>query len=378
MHLGLPSLINSDSDMAAVRAILNEYAPSHEFATQVKVQLVVASFTNILSNNSNDEIDSSLVRMLDSELDALKSTCADGWTDLAELGVLAAKLHFYALVITRVRPGATSRDILLKLGLGVSLRIAHLMNARLHDSAAETHGLALRQRQRTHPKNYFRGLAFATIFLLRYFSLNSTAHADEQQAAANHVMMAHGIFQTCTASPHDEFGRAAVLFETLGRQAPVSADAAKLRLTDRMGVSILLDAVSTASEVRGRPVEIAEGETLKGSTVSSVAAAAAAAAAAASASASTTAVVYPKQDPYDAATATAAAAAATMSRGEVPANGGGGGGGGSGALQQEPWLADLTLSNNDMWTDTVWDMFNYQAGFPHAGMHPHVELHSHH
>lgn len=343
MHLGLPSLINSESDIAAIRTILSEYAPSYEFATQVRVQLVVASFASILSNNSNTEIDSSLVRMVDTELDAIKTTCADGWTDMAELGVLAAKLHFYALVITRIRPGATSRDILLKLGLGVSLRIAHLTNARLHDnsnSTAETHNLTLQQRLRTHPKNYFRGLAFATVFLLRYFSLNSAAHADEQQMAANHVMMAHHIFQTCATSPQDEPGRAASLFETLGRQAPISADATKLRLTDRMGVSILLDAVSTASEVRGRPVEIAEGETPKGTPV------------------------YAKEEPYGA-----------LNNRELPVHGGGGGGGGV----HEPWLADLTLSNNDLWNVTVWDMFGYQTGFPPAAMHPHQpEIQPHH
>lgn len=347
MHLGLPSLINSETDIAAIRTILDEYAPSHEFATQVRVQLVVASFASILSNNSNTEIDSSLVRMVDTELDAIKTKCADGWTDMAELGVLAAKLHFYALVITRIRPGATSRDILLKLGLGVSLRIAHLTNARLHEnssnsiSTAETHNLTLQQRLRTHPKNYFRGLAFATVFLLRYFSLNSAAHVDEQQMAFNHVMMAQHIFQTCATSPQDEPGRAASLFETLGRQAPISADATKLRLTDRMGVSILLDAVSTASEVRGRPVEIAEGETPKGTPV------------------------YAKEEPpYG---------GLMNNNRELPVHGGGGGG------VQEPWLADLTLSNNDLWNDTVWDMFGYQTGFPHAAMHPHQpEIQPHH
>lgn len=341
MHLGLPSLVNSDSDIAAIRTILDEYAPSHEFATQVRVQLVVARFASILSNNSNHEIDSSLVRMVDSELDAIKTTCADGWTDMAELGVLAAKLHFYALVITRVRPGTTSRDILLKLGLGVSLRIAHLTNTRLHDNSVDTHNLTLQQRLRTYPKNHFRVLAFATVFLLRYFSLNSAAHADEQQMAANHVMMAHHIFQTCATSPRDECGRAANVFETLGRQAPISADATKLRLTDRMGISILLDAVSTAAEVRGRPVEITESETSQGTPV------------------------YAKEDTYG------------ISR-ELPVNGAQP----PQQLQQQqqqqqhqdPWLADLTLSNNDLWNDAVWDMFGYQTGFPHAGMLPHTEM----
>ncbi|RYP80249.1 hypothetical protein DL769_002551 [Monosporascus sp. CRB-8-3] len=328
MHLGLPSLVTSDMDLATIRTILNDYAPSNEFAAQVRVQLAVANFANVLSNNSNDEIDSSLVRMLDSELDTLKTTCADGWSDIAELSVLVAKLHFYALVITRLRPGATSRDILLRLGLGVSLRIAYLANARLHDNPIETNNLTLQQRQRIPPKNYFRGLAFATVFLLRYFSLNSAVHADEQQLAANHVMMAHHIFQTCAASPRDEFGRAAVLFETLARQAPISADATKLRLTDRMGVSILLDAVSTASEVRGRPVEIAEHESPGGTSI------------------------YHKQESY-------------IVNGELPAGG-----------ASEPWLAELILSNNNLWDDTVWDIFNYQAGFPQAALHP-LEMHPH-
>ena len=375
MHLGLPSLIASDPDTAAIRSFLSEYSPSRDFSIQVRIQLAVASFSHVLSNSVNDDIDSSLVRLLDLELDGLKEECSDTWTDMAEMGFLAAKLYVYALVITRVPPGAASRNILLKLSLGVSLRIAHLASARLHNSSpADTHGLTAGQRQRTHPKNYFRTIAFAMVFLLRYFSLNSAAHADEQQLAANHVKAAHQVFQTCAVGPRDEFARAAAFFETLGRQDPVNADALRTRLAadQRMGVSILFDALSTASEARGRPAEIVEEwearvsvrtqeQTLMQTHET--------------ASATVGRMYATKQDPsYE-----------TMMPREMPIGVGISGesvssigvssinvssvGAGNVSGVQEPWLADATAHGENSWNEPVWDMFGYEVGYPPDGVH---------
>ena len=379
MHLGLPSLVSSDPDTAATRTILSEYAPSHEFAIQVRIQLAVASFSHIMSNNTHDEIDSSLVRMLDSELDSLKESWSDCWSDMAEMGVLSTKLHFYSLAITRVRPGSTARNILLKLGLGVSLRIAHLANARLHKTPPDTHGLTVPQRQRAHPKNYFRALSFAMVFLLRYFSLDTAAHVDEQQMAANHVKAAHHVFQTCAAGPQDEYGRVATLFETLGRQDAASADAARAKLAadHRMGVSILFDAVSPApSEAQTMSTEIEEEWEARASmraqeqppmqtTEVTVSAAPAN-------------QLYPlKQEPsYQPA----------MMPGEMPADIGVSGVDVSGvgvssigvssigvsgvSVATGPWLGNVPVSNTDSWNDSVWDMFSYQGGYPQQGPFP--------
>lgn len=282
MHLGLPPMINTSSDLTNIRTILAEHYIPREFSLQIRMLLTLAGFTNVLSHNSNDSVvDSSVTQLLDGELDALKIMYPDGWTSMTDFSMTVVKMHVYTLVITRSRSGTGSKEILLKLGLAAALRVIHLANLRFHErlpdkAQQQQHQqqqalLTITERERTLPKDYFRGLAFATIFLLRYFSLNNCANAEEQQLAANHVIMAHTIFKTLATQPMDEYGRVARLFETLCKQQaqmpPSSAggdDAAsgKPAHSDRMGVSIVLDAINTARALRGHSMEIHEHEVL--------------------------------------------------------------------------------------------------------------------
>ncbi|KAI1102444.1 hypothetical protein F4804DRAFT_334287 [Jackrogersella minutella] len=260
MHLGLPPMINTPSDLASLRTILSEHVLPREFSLQVRVLLIMAGFTNVLTHNSNDGVvDSSVTQLLDGELDTLRVTFPDGWTSMTDYAVMVVKMHVYTLVITRSRSGTSSKDILLKLGLAASLRIIHLANIRFHESPDKNQTITTVQRELTLPKDYFRGLAFATIFLLRYFGLNnSSSNAEEQQLAANHVIMSHTIFKTLATTPRDEYDRVSNLFETLCKQAPIPAETGKANVSGRMGVSILLEAINTAREIRGFPVEMLE------------------------------------------------------------------------------------------------------------------------
>ncbi|OTA98993.1 hypothetical protein M426DRAFT_16849 [Hypoxylon sp. CI-4A] len=264
MHLGLPPMINTPSDLASIRAILSDHTVPREFSLQVRVLLIMAGFTNVLTHNSNDGVvDSSVTQLLDGELDTLKVTFPDGWTSMTDFSVMVVKMHVYTLVITRSKSGIGSRDILLKLGLAAALRIIHLANLRFHERLDDTHVATTIQRERTLPKDYYRGLAFATIFLLRYFSLNNSASStEEQQLAANHVIMSHTIFKSLTTQSRDEYDRVASLFETLCKQAPIPPDTGKSNVTGRMGVNILLDAINTARQLRGFPIELTPETTI--------------------------------------------------------------------------------------------------------------------
>ncbi|KAI1445472.1 fungal-specific transcription factor domain-containing protein [Annulohypoxylon stygium] len=262
MHLGLPPMISAPSDLASVRTILSEHSIPREFALQIRVLLVMAGFGNVLAYNSNDGVvDSSVTQLLDGELDTLRITYPDGWTTMTEYAVMVVKMHVYTLVITRSKSGANSKDIYVKLGLAASLRIVHLANLRFQERPDKSQTMTTIERERTLPKDYFRALGFATIFLLRYFCLNSGhSSPEEQQLAANHVIMAHTIFKSASKHSRDEYDRAASLFETLCKQAPAPPDTGKQNATGRMGVSILLDAISTAREIRGFPVEMPDPE----------------------------------------------------------------------------------------------------------------------
>ncbi|KAI5924610.1 hypothetical protein F4810DRAFT_700675 [Camillea tinctor] len=315
MHLGLPPIINS-SDLTTINTFLSEYSIPRGFEVDIKLHIIVSNFTNLLSSDSNDGVvESSILRLFDREIDTLKAAYPDQWAQMAESNALVAKIHIYALVITRGRAGTVSRDILLKLALSAALRIIHLANLRFIEETPDAFNLTGLQRHRTMVKNYFRGLAFATAFLLRYFSLNNAASTEERQLAANHVILSHTIFKACSMYPRDEHGRVAAMFETLCQKAPLIFDPDKARVTDRMGVSVLLEAISTASCLRGEPAEMPEPQ---------------------------------MQNPVI----------------NIPLQQIGGvdgqeyEGGPAAANAFEPWTADAAFQT-EFWTDQVWDMFNF-------------------
>ncbi|KAK8077622.1 hypothetical protein PG996_003792 [Apiospora saccharicola] len=285
MHLGLSPLISQPGELRTIKTFCNAYRGPQEFLTQVKVQQLISSFASMLWPSTNDLlVDVSLVQTIDEKLDEISDEQAGVSTDTDSTAytILTAKLHMYAAIVTRAPVDSTSRSIILKMGLGAALRIIDLASNMMPKPAAaaaspndDIHktndnddeearlraelGLTREDCQRALHKKHFLAIVFATVFLLRYFSLNSAAPADEQQRAANAVLAAHGLFRAWSLEPGDEYGRAAVLFETLCRQAPHSADTQKLRLTDRMGVSILFDAISTAHELRGWRSEVVVG-----------------------------------------------------------------------------------------------------------------------
>ncbi|KAI8631640.1 hypothetical protein F5Y19DRAFT_463337 [Xylariaceae sp. FL1651] len=251
MHLGVPAILNSSSDLARITACLHDFPITRQFAAEIKLQAIITDFTNVLSHTANDgTIDSSILQLLDRELDDLRTSYPDQWTRMLEYSTLVAKLHMYALVISRDRTGNTARNILLKLSLSACLRIIFLANMRHNEEPFELYGLSAARLQRALPKAHFKGLAFTTAFLLRYFSLNSAASAEEQQMAANHVVLAHSIFKSCSMHPRDEWGRVAGSFEELCQQSPVSITSQQVQPGDRIGVTILMDAMRLASGVR--------------------------------------------------------------------------------------------------------------------------------
>ncbi|KAM5356918.1 hypothetical protein ACJ41O_003564 [Fusarium nematophilum] len=261
LHLGLPPPIDSDLDFSSINSFLRRNTVPPIFAMQVRVQLAVAKFTSLLNHDIGDGASSSFIRLLDTELDALRSEISleDEQMKSVELSILGAKMHLYALIITRAAQSSSSRQIMLRNALDVALRIIHISTLALRSSSPGDMALILAQR--CLPKDHYRRLAFATIFLLKFFYRSGADVPDERQSVANHISMAQNLFKACSAEPLDEYNRTAKVFEVLGREKPKNSESSGLRLTHRMGVSIVYDAVSNASEARGKPVEIRDDDT---------------------------------------------------------------------------------------------------------------------
>ncbi|KAI0427544.1 hypothetical protein F5Y09DRAFT_315947 [Xylaria sp. FL1042] len=250
MHFGLRVMFDSSAELAKITAYLEEWPISREFASEIKLQAIIADFKNVLSHTANDgTVDSSILHLLDRELDTLRSSYPDQWPRMLEYNTLVSKLHMYGLVIVRDDLGNTARDILLKLAFSTCLRIIHLANMRQNGGLPESHGLSASQQRSALPKAYFQGLCFTTIFLIRYFSLNTRASPEEQQLAASNVVISHTIFKSFP-SPTDEFVRVARIIEDLCQLGPMTIDSRSVP-GDKAGVWILIRALKLASRKRG-------------------------------------------------------------------------------------------------------------------------------
>ncbi|KAI6784171.1 uncharacterized protein J7T54_004717 [Emericellopsis cladophorae] len=231
---------------------------------RVRIQLVVAKFSALLNRDTEESTTASLIRLVDAELSALKpqGTLHDDKETRIELDILDAKLHIYALFFAKASEG-TSRHIMLATALSAAQRFIHLATLSWRSTAGGLFNAAAAQRERCLPKNHYRGFAFATIILLKFFYRQQDVAPEERQGAARHIALAQDHFRGCSIDPEDEYSRTAKVFQVLAQNSTGETGDSKLRLTHRMGASIVYDAVTNASEVRGAEVNIQEEKILE-------------------------------------------------------------------------------------------------------------------
>jgi hypothetical protein len=258
---GLSPLIHSPSELETIERFARESPIPREFAYHVMVHHTLAKFTDVL-NDPRGAISHSLVQLVDGELDGLKARSPTEWTTRAEFFVLVAKLNLYTMAVVRMHSDPSSRDILLQRGFTVAVRIIYLNDQGLHYTPEEYAEMPPDVLSRTLPKVYYRSLVFASIFLLRYFALNTRASSEEQEIARNHLSVAHKYLKSGSLDPEDERARGALLLENLSRQKPFDIENVKLRIDNRMGASIVFDAVTTGHSIQNKPqdAESAEAE----------------------------------------------------------------------------------------------------------------------
>ncbi|KAJ4303014.1 hypothetical protein N0V90_001905 [Kalmusia sp. IMI 367209] len=258
MHVGVSPSINETIELATIENFIRTYPISPEFAYHVMVHHTLAKFTTVVLENSQEVVSQSLVKLFDTELDSLRTKFPAPWSPRLEMAVLVAKLHLYTMTIIRMQLDLTSREILMKNGYSVALRIVYLSDQGLFYRSSDYPDLPAELLQRSCPKNYFRALVLATVFLLRFFALNVNASPEEQEAAKNHIAIAQRFFKAGSKDPSDEKNRAAMLLEILSRQEPMDIDNTKLRIDDRMGASLVFDAITKGHELRNIKADVEE------------------------------------------------------------------------------------------------------------------------
>ncbi|KAF2012860.1 hypothetical protein BU24DRAFT_259854 [Aaosphaeria arxii CBS 175.79] len=258
MFVGLSPLINGNSELDTIERYTREFAFPREYVYQILVQHTIAKYATVLLNDSNTAVSLAIVQLVDGELDGLKSKLCNEFTPTMEYSVLVAKLHLYAMTVVRMQSDLTSRNVLLQLGLSVSLRIVYLIREGLAYESEDNTDIPKENLPLTIPKNHYRGLVLASIFLLRYFALNNHASPEEQELARNHVAIAHTYFKSVSVEAGDEQDRGAILLASLSQQKPMDIDSMKLRVSDRLGASLVYEAITTAHELRNDNIEAEE------------------------------------------------------------------------------------------------------------------------
>ncbi|KAH7087797.1 hypothetical protein FB567DRAFT_549050 [Paraphoma chrysanthemicola] len=257
-HVGVSAPIRGTAELATIEHFVRTYPLPPEFAYQIMVYHTLAKFFNTIVENSQESMSHSLIRIIDAELDGLKTRYPVPWTTRTEVTYLTAKLLLYTTVIIRLQSDRTTREILMRNGLSVAVRIAYLTNQGLAFHSTDFADLEMEQLRNTLPKNYYRALVLSIVFLIRFFVLNSQATPEEQELARNHVAIAQRYLKGKCKDPLDERVRGAILFDVLCRQKPVELETSKLKVDDRMAASLVYDAVSTGHVLRQMPVEVDE------------------------------------------------------------------------------------------------------------------------
>lgn len=250
--MGISPPVRGSTNLATVEQMVRASSLPTDFAYQVMVYQTLAKFLGLVVDNPRDMLNHSLVRIIESEIDMLRSRFDTSWTSKVEVTSLAAKLLVNTTVLVRLQKDNVSREILMRNTLSVAVRIIYLMDKGIVDMAIYPR----LSQQSAMPKNYYRTLLIATTFLLRFFVLNKSAALDEQELARNHVAMARNFFAAEAKDYSDERAQGARLFDLLGKQVPVDLKEARLNVDDRMGASLFYDAVTMGHRLRDLPVEV--------------------------------------------------------------------------------------------------------------------------
>lgn len=279
--IGVPPTLRSAEDLATITRITSERIIPRHFAAMAEIKICVAKYTTLISESSENHVASSLERAFKYELDLTKDRfAASCWDTDIECIFLTARLHITAtLAVSQSKQldaaGEGSVDTIqgsslrvnLSEGLSSATRLIQLMclerdQAAPVDTTSSTsarYALAVDELyMQGLPKLYFRALVFATFYLLRYHVSGTFGGAAvDADLARSHVGIACGYLRKHSSDPSDEPGRSAAAIETLNRYSASSRGLMRsMTISDRLGASIMYDALTMASELRTRPVRL--------------------------------------------------------------------------------------------------------------------------
>jgi len=262
MFNGLPPILKGTIELTTVHAMAKQNHIPSKLTIEAEIQRCIAKYHDPIIGNMDSSVRDSLVQLCDQELDNIPNQFPGLLDTFLTFTFLIAKLHLYTLALVK-----ESRRLADKRGVdpcSPSTRFQYLGMTAAHraidlycdDLATGPLFEAVKDRlvnfHRSLPKNYFRGVLFATFFLLKYFALNSSCPEERRTTARNKILRVHAKLREFAPHQLAEPGRAATVIEVLCRQGDPFTTEVGSEVEDRATASVAWDALISAANIRGR------------------------------------------------------------------------------------------------------------------------------
>ncbi|KAK3389577.1 hypothetical protein B0H63DRAFT_463977 [Podospora didyma] len=267
--LGLPPFIDATPHMDDILG--NPSGLPKVIVAQTDIQLHVARFTRALDSSMDGAAKVMYINMFERDLDRLRTTFESTWTGNVEFNLIGAKLYLYSHIFVARKRSQSDRDsrrsngarsLLLDPGSskiiysGLSSAVSYIHSfselsrvaMSTPASISESPGAFLphgSNAQMYYPHHYWRTMALAAFYLLKFLALAPDVPVAEQELARNHLTMAHSNLMMYASSV--EHTATAKTFELLLRTAGMPAEG---KVNTRLGASIIYDGLLTFSQLQ--------------------------------------------------------------------------------------------------------------------------------
>lgn len=260
MFIGVPPSLRGAHELSTVDMILERSFVPTKLAIEAEIQRCVAKYHDAMLGEMDGSVRETLVQMCDREMDNIPLRLSCSLDTYLTFSFVVGKLHIYTLAL--IKEGASSADkrrfdphsrgaTFQTLGMTAANRIIESYCNSL-DTPIGQNDEALINRYLALPKMFFRGVLFATFFLLKYFALNNSCPNEDKLTARNKVLMVHAKLRATAPHQFSESGRAAAVIEVLCRHADSDNSDLGIEVDDRASASVAWGALILASKIRGK------------------------------------------------------------------------------------------------------------------------------
>lgn len=259
MFMGVPPSLRGAHELSTVDTILERSFVPTKLSIETEIQRCVAKYHDAMLGEMDGPVRETLVQMCEREMDNIPLRLSCSLDSYMTFSFVVGKLHVYTLAL--VREGASSANkrrfdphtrgaTFQSLGMAAANRVIELYCNGLETPPGQN-DKHLIDRYLALPKSFFRGVLFATFFLLKYFALNGSCPDEDKLSARNKVLMVHAKLRSTAPHQFSESGRAATVIEVLCHHADSGNTNIGIEVEDRASASVAWGALILASKIRG-------------------------------------------------------------------------------------------------------------------------------